>query len=84
MHRFIVCFNALFLGIIIGMIFLAIFRAPSDSPRRHVAHADSFENLGCPIQALLGWETKNISASSQSENRNLTACAAPNAQATTA
>ena len=37
MHRLIVCFNALFLGIIIGLIFLAIFHAPADT-HRHVAN----------------------------------------------
>lgn len=51
MHRLIVCFNALFLGIIIGLIFLAIFHAPSDASRRHVAHAESFEKPGSAIQA---------------------------------
>ena len=36
MHRLIVCFNALFLGIILGLIFLAIFHAPSTTPPRPV------------------------------------------------
>ena len=29
MHRLVTCFNALFLGVILGMIFLAIFQQPS-------------------------------------------------------
>jgi hypothetical protein len=54
MHRLIVCFNALFLGIILGLIFLAIFHAPSATPHPHVATAASFEKPGSSTQAPHG------------------------------
>jgi len=41
MHRLATCFNALFLGVILGMIFLAIFQQPSTGNHDTVRHDGS-------------------------------------------